>query len=91
MEEIIHLRTNNRDDFIFLKKLQKPNGKESKTFLLKTNARSVKYEYIDTKRKTLVPSGCLSIMIEEQLLEEADAIISNISYTPGLGYTITFK
>ena len=45
MEDKLELVTNNRDDFIFLKKLKKPNGEESKTYILKTNASSIKYEY----------------------------------------------
>lgn len=91
MEDKLELVTNNRDDFIFLKKLKKPNGEESKTYILKTNASSIKYEYIDKIRRLLKPSGCNYPIIEGEVLEGFTYIVKSIIYTPGLGYTITFE
>lgn len=86
MENIIKLNSRGEENN-YLKRLSKPDGKESKTYVLKPTVRVSKlatgYEFID-------PSGGPMIKVGS-LLEEAQAVVKSIDYTMGYGYTITFE
>lgn len=88
MEKIIKLNSRG-DSNNYLKMLVKPDGTESKTYVLKTESPILRMGYIENN-KFIDPSGGPMIVVGS-LLEEANAIVKSIDYIAGFGYTITFK
>lgn len=72
----------------YLKLLKKPNGAESKTYVLKVSNPYLRTGITDGK-KFIDPSGGPMIIVGE-MLKEADAVVKSIDFTTGYGYTITF-
>lgn len=92
MEEIIklHSRSGNNN---YLKLLPKPDGTESKTYVLKVTYPYVRVGYLDGSRtimKFIDPSGG-PMIVEGEVLEEAKAKVKSIDFVKGYGYTITFE
>lgn len=89
MNDIIELNTRG-EEHNFLKKLIKPDGGESKTYILKVSNPCIRVGYTTDKRQFIDPSGG-PVITEGESLEEADAVVSSINHVMGYGYTITFQ
>lgn len=89
MEDIIKLRSRygTRN---YLKKMPKPDGSESKTYVLKTDAPSLRVGNVSDGNKFIDPSGGPMIVVGYKL-EEADAVVKSIDFIEGYGWTITFE
>lgn len=89
MKDIIKLysrgETNN-----YLKKMKKPDGTESKTYLFKTDMPTLRVGTVEGNKKFIDPSGG-PMIIEGCKLEEADATVKFIDFVIGTGYLITFE
>ncbi|QOR58328.1 muconolactone isomerase [uncultured phage cr106_1] len=89
MNDIIELNARG-EEHNFLKKLSKPDSKESKTYVLKVSNPCIRAGYITDKRQFIDPAGG-PMIVEGERIEEADAIVSSINYIVGYGYTVTFQ
>ena len=88
MEDIIKLRSRHEAEN-YLKKLLKPDGSESKTYVLKTDVPTLRVGEVQGGNKFIDPSGG-PMIIEGSKLAEADAVVKSIDFSEGFGYTITF-
>lgn len=79
-----------KDDYIHLKKLNKLDNSESYTYILKTSIHTIKSGIVDKSKKFIDIPGH-SILVEGKYLEEAKAIVKNITYITQKGYIITFE
>ena len=77
MENIIKLNSRGEENN-YLKRLGKPDGKESKTYVLKVSTPTVRVSKLATGYEFIDPSG-------------GPAVVKSIDYTMGYGYTITFE
>lgn len=89
MEKIIKLNSRGGANN-YLKMMMKPDGSESKTYLIKTDMPTLRMGYVDEKNKFIDPSGG-SMIVEGSLLEEAKAVVKSIDFIAGFGHTITFE
>lgn len=89
MEEIIRLNSKGDEDN-YLKKLAKSDGLESKTYVLKVSASTLRIGKIEGGKDFICPSGGPIITVGCKL-EEAKAVVKSIDYAVGYGYTITFQ
>ncbi len=89
MEDIIKLRSR-YGARNYLKKMPKPDGSESKTYVLKTDAPSLRVGNVSDGNKFIDPSGGPMIVVGYKL-EEADAVVKSIDFIEGYGWTITFE
>lgn len=89
MEDIIKLRSGYKA-VNYLKKLPKPDGSESKTYVLKVDNPTLRVGYVDDKHKFIDPSGGPMIVVGYEL-EEANAKVKSIDFVTGFGHTITFE
>lgn len=89
MEKIIKLNSRGGVNN-YLKMMMKPDGSESKTYLIKTNMPTLRMGYVDEKNKFIDPSGG-PMIVEGSLLEEAKAVVKSIDFITGFGHTITFE
>ncbi len=87
MEEIINLNSRG-DNHNYLKRIKRVDGKESKTYVLKTEY-NLRVGYIENHKKFIDPSGG-PMIVEDGTLAEANAVIKSIDFIEGYGYTITF-
>ena len=88
MDKIIKLHS--REGNNYLKMLKRSNGEESKTYLLKTDSNILRSGYVEDKYKFIDPSGG-PLIIEGNILFEANAIVKSIDFIENYGYTITFE
>lgn len=79
-----------RGEHNYLKKMSKPDGSESKTYVLKVENYFIRTGYVDNIHKFIDPSGG-PMIIEGERLEEADAIVKSIDFVTGYGHIITFE
>lgn len=89
MEKIIKLNSRGGANN-YLKMMMKPDGSESKTYLIKTDMPTLRMGYVSEKNKFIDPSGG-PMIVEGSLLEEAKAVVKSIDFIAGFGYTITFE
>lgn len=89
MEKIIKLNSRGGANN-YLKMMMKPDGSESKTYLIKTDMPTLRMGYVEEKRKFIDPSGG-PMIVEGSLLEEANAVVKSIDFVVGYGHTITFE
>ena len=89
MEDIIKLRSR-YEAINYLKKMPKPDGTDSKTYVLKTDIPTLRVGEVQGGNKFIDPSGG-PIIIVGYKLEEADAVVKSIDFTEGYGWTITFE
>lgn len=89
MEKIIKLNSRGGANN-YLKMMMKPDGSESKTYLIKTDMPTLRMGYVDEKNKFIDPSGG-PMIVEGSLLEEAKAVVKSIDFIAGFGHTITFE
>lgn len=89
MEDIIRLHSRGGSNN-YLKKMRRPNGGESKTYVIKTDTPTLRMGYVEDKRRFIDPSGG-PMIVEGSLLEEANAVVKSIDFVVGYGHTITFE
>lgn len=89
MEDIIKLRSRYREEN-YLKKLSKPDGSESKTYVLKVDNPTLRVGSVDGGKRFIDPSGGPMIVVGYKL-KEADAVVKSIDFVEDYGYTITFE
>ena len=89
MEDIIKLRSRHGAEN-YLKKLLKPDGSESKTYVLKTDVPTLRVGEVQGGNKFIDPSGGPMIVVGYEL-EEAKAVVKSIDFIEGYGWTITFE
>lgn len=73
--------------------MPKPDGSESKTYVLKTDVPTLRVGEVAGVchiHKFINPSEG-PIIIEDQELEEAKAVVKSIDFVEGYGWTITFE
>lgn len=87
MKDIINLIS--RGENHYLKKMAKPDGSESKTYVLKLSDPFLRSGVIDEHKFIDLSGG--PMIVEGSRLEEADAIVKSIDFVMGYGYTITFE
>lgn len=88
MKDLIKLKSRG-EEHNYLRRLVKPDGKESKTYVLKVSTPTIRVSKLATGYEFIDPSGGPMIKVGS-LLEEAQAVVKSIDYTMGYGYTITF-
>lgn len=90
MNDIIKLHSRSKYEHHYLKKMAKPDGSESKTYVLKLSDYFLRGGEVDGGKKFIDPSGG-PMIVEGSRLEEADAVVKSIDFVMGYGYTITFE
>lgn len=89
MEGIIKLKSKGEENN-YLKRLVKPDGSESKTYVLKVSTPTINVSKLSTGYEFIEPTGGPIIRVGSSL-EEADVTVKTIDFTVGYGYTITFE
>lgn len=89
MEDIIKLRSR-YGTVNYLKKMPKPDGTDSKTYVLKTDIPALRVGEVQGGNKFIDPSGGPMIIVGYKL-EEANAVVKSIDFVNGYGWTITFE
>ena len=89
MEDIIKLRSR-YGTVNYLKKIPKPDGPESKTYVLKTDVPTLRVGEVQGGNKFIDPSGGPMIVVGYKL-KEANAVVKSIDFVEGYGWTITFE
>lgn len=74
----------------YLKQLKKPDGSETKSYLLVVSAPFVGVGYTSEGLLYIDPSGGPMIVTGE-ILEEAEAVVKSIDFVTKHGYVITFE
>lgn len=90
MEDIIKLETNG-DNNNYLKKLKRPDGSESKTYVLKVTDPYVNLTKTPTGGYASIGATGSNLIIIGEELKETKAVVKSINFTIGYGYTITFE
>ena len=89
MEDIIKLKSRYRAKN-YLKKMPKPDGTDSETYVLKTDIPTLRVGEVQGGNKFIDPSGGPMIVVGYKL-EEAKAVVKSIDFVEGYGWTITFE
>lgn len=89
MKDLIKLKSRGYEEN-YLKKLKKPDGSESKTYVLKVSTPYLRCGEVEGGRKFIDLSGGPMIVVGAYL-EEAEAVVKSIDFTVGYGYIITFE
>lgn len=89
MEDIIKLETTGENSN-YLKKLKRPDGSESKTYVLKVTDPYVTITKTPTGGHASIGATGSNLIVVGEELEEAKAVVKSIDFTIGYGYTITF-
>ena len=89
MEDIVKLKSR-YGTVNYLKKMPKPDGTDSKTYVLKTDVPTLRVGEVQGGNKFIDPSGGPMIIVGYKL-EEADAVVKSIDFVNGYGWTITFE
>lgn len=89
MEDIIKLRSR-YGTVNYLKKMPKPDGTDSKTYVLKTDVPTLRVGEVQGGNKFIDPSGGPMIVVGCEL-EEAKAVAKSIDFVESYGWTITFE
>lgn len=83
MEDIIKLRFR-YEAINYLKKMPKPDGTDSKTYVLKTDVPTLRVGEVQGGNKFIDPSGGSMIVVGCEL-EEAKAVVKSIDFVEGYG------
>lgn len=89
MKDLIELNSRG-EEHNYLRRLVKPDGSESHTYMLKTSTYIIRSGWTDKKKKFIDPPGG-PMIVEGKYLEEAEAVVKFIDYVIGVGYAITFE
>lgn len=89
MKEVIQLATHDGSKN-FLRRLERKDGQESKTYILKTQGASLRVGNLGDGKSFIDPSGGPMIIVGQPLAEANNAVVRSIDFSEGFGYTITF-
>lgn len=89
MKEEIKLVTHDGSEN-FLRRLERKDGQESKTYILRTSGLSLRTGTLSDGKAFIDPSGGPMMIVGQPLAEADGAIIRSIDFSEGFGYTITF-
>lgn len=89
MEDIIKLETTGENSN-YLKKLKRPDGSESKTYVLKVTDPYVTITKTPTGGHASIGATGSNLIVVGEELKEAKAVVKSIDFTIRYGYTITF-
>lgn len=89
MEKIIKL-TSHDGSKNHLERLERKDGEESKTYILKTEHKTLRAGTLSNGKSFIDPSGGPMIIIGKPLAEANNAVVRSIDYSKEFGYTITF-
>ena len=89
MKDLIKLKSRGYEKN-YLKKLKRPDGSESNTYVLKTDIPTLRVGEVQGGNKFIDPSGGPMIVVGYEL-EEAKAVVKSIDFVEGYGWTITFE
>lgn len=89
MEDIIKLETTGENSN-YLKKLKRPDGSESKTYVLKVTDPYVTITKTPTGGHASIGATGSNLIVVGEELKEAKAVVKSIDFTIGYGHTITF-
>lgn len=89
MKEVIQLATHDGSKN-FLRRLERKDGQESKTYILKTQGTSLRVGNLSNGNSFIDPSGGPMIVVGQPLAEANNAVVKSIDFSEGFGYTITF-
>ena len=89
MKDLIKLNSRDKSEN-YLKKMPKPDGSESKTYVLKTDIPTLRVGEVQGGNKFIDPSGGPMIVVGCEL-KEAKAVVKSIDFVEGYGWTITFE
>ena len=89
MKDLIELKSRG-EEHNYLRRLVKPDGSKSHTYMLKTSTYIIRSGLTDKKKKFIDPPGG-PMIVEGEYLEEAEAVVKFIDYVIGVGYAITFE
>lgn len=89
MKDLIELKSRG-EEHNYLRRLVKPDGSKSHTYMLKTSTYIIRSGLTDKKKKFIEPSGG-PMIVEGEYLEEAEEVVKSIDYVMGQGYAITFE
>nr|DAH00698.1 MAG TPA: hypothetical protein [Crassvirales sp.] len=89
MEDIIKLETTGENSN-YLKKLKRPDGSESRTYVLKVTDPYVTITKTPTGGHASIGATGSNLIVVGEELKEAKAVVKSIDFTIGYGYTITF-
>ena len=89
MKDLIKLKSRGYEKN-YLKKLKRPDGSESKTYVLKTDIPTLRVGEVQGGNKFIDPSGGPMIVVGYEL-KEAKAVVKSIDFVEGYGWTITFE
>ena len=89
MEDIIKLRSR-YGTVNYLKKMPKPDGTDSKTYVLKTDVPTLRAGKVQGGNKFIDSSGGPMIVVGCEL-EEADVVVKSIDFIEGYGWAIIFE
>lgn len=89
MKDLIELKSRG-EEHNYLRRLVKPDGSESHTYMLKTSTYTIRSGLTDKKKKFIEPNGG-PIIVEGEYLEEAEATVKSLDYIMGKGHTVTFE
>ena len=92
MKDLIELKSRG-EEHNYLRRLVKPDGSESHTYMLKTSTYAMRGGLTDKKKKFVDPSGGPMIVEGEKLAcyEPITPTVINISYEKGIGAIITLE
>lgn len=88
MEKIYKLKSRGGESN-YLKLMKKPDGSESKTYLLKTENPYLGTGYLSNNKFYVDPSGGPMIVVGEELPDVGKVTSIDLAY--GYGYLITFE
>lgn len=88
MEKLIKLKSRTGADN-YLKQLRRLDGKESKTYVLRSDIPDIRRGYTKEGKKYLAPSGG-PLFIEGNYIKQVGAMVKWIDSFPDYGHTITF-
>ena len=83
MKDLIKLKSRGYEKN-YLKKLKRPDGSESKTYVLKTNTPTLRAGEVQGGNKFIDPSGGPMIVVGYEL-KEAKAVVKSIDFVDGYG------
>lgn len=89
MKDLIELKARG-EEHNCLRRLGKPDGSKSHTYMLKTSTYIIRSGWTNKKKKFIDPPGG-PMIVEGEYLEEAGAVVKSIDYVMGQGYVITFE
>ncbi len=74
----------------YLERLERKDGQESKTYILKTEHKTLRVGTLSNGKSFIDPSGGPMIIVGKPIMEAGNTVVRSIDFSEGFGYTITF-